>query len=1014
MKKIVKMIFGNKVSRIWAIVSSVIIVFALVVSLVLTQNVFLRNTLNTVFGGERRVLVSGDPSKYQYYTVDNDDFIYYESGLEYEGKKGKELKNAVLAEANKFNETIAEEGIVLLKNDGLLPLKTDGKKPAVSVFGKNSVNLVYGGSGSGGGNTEDASTIYQSLEAAGYSVNPVLKEFYEGGASGSGRGKNPAMGEIPVGLVIGETPQSSYTSAVKASYGEYNDAAIVIFSRIGGEGFDLPRTMLDSKGNTLSGSNDGDHYLQLNNDEKELLKAVERDFENIIVVINCSTSMELGFLEDEQYGIDAALWIGAPGGSGINALGRILNGTVNPSGRLVDTYARNFKNDPSWANFSNNLKEDGNRYTVGGKGADAYFVEYEENIYVGYRYYETRGYDEDVNYGASEWYDENVVYPFGYGLSYTDFEWEIISSVPQDGAELTKDGKISVTVRVHNSGEVSGKDVVQLYYNAPYRSGEIEKPIVALCAFAKTGEILPGDHEDVVLEFNVEDMASYDYNDANKNDFKGYELDFGRYNIIAAPNANQAWRDVETGYSHEFETPLALRYTVPKDGRSGFTYEGTENRFDDLSAHFTDESGNIINSLSRNGFDSTLPKAPTDEERAVSQEFVSSLDYTVNDKGQPWQTDEYPEEGDGTSIQLYELINIGEDGSIYVDYNDPRWETVLNNISLSEMTYLIGTGNFNTSYITSIGKPKTIDPDGPAGFTNFMGDPTVYDTCFYAGECVIAATWNTKLVHDMGVMVGLEGICGNVEGDGTPYSGWYAPAVNIHRSQFSGRNFEYYSEDSLLSGKMGASVVTGARAKGVYTYVKHFVANDQETDRVSNGLIVWVNEQALREIYMKPFEIIVKEGKTSAIMSSFNRLGTTWAGGSYALLTEVLRGEWGFKGMVVTDYNLYDYMPADQMIRAGGDLNLTQDKQPTIDNADATQISLIRQAVKNILYTVAGSNAMNGYGEGVVYRYAMPLWQVITIIIDCVLFAGICVWGFFAIRKVRRKIASVSPSSSES
>lgn len=1003
MKKL-KSIFKSKGSRIWLIVTSITSIFLLVASLIITKVVFISNTFNTLFGGQRKVLVDGDPDKYQYFRIDNEDFIYYDSKLDYTGKKGKNLKESVYKEANRLNEKIVEEGIVLLKNEkNTLPIKTDNdKKKKISVFGKNSVNLVYGGSGSGGGNSSNAATIYDSLTSAGYDINPVLKSFYEGSASGSGRGKNPAMGDIPTGLVIGETPQSSYTAEVKKSYSNYKDAALVVFSRIGGEGFDLPRTMVDDKGKALSGSDENDHYLQLNKDEKELLKSIKGSFDKVIVLINSSTSMELGFLDEEEYGIDAALWIGAPGGSGINSLGKILNGTVNPSGRLVDTYVRDFKNDPSWANFSNNMEKDGNRYTIGGEGANAYFVDYEENIYVGYKYYETRGYDEDVNYGAPEWYNQNVVYPFGYGLSYTDFDWEIIDCNPKVGSQLQKDGEISVKVRVTNTGKVSGKDVVELYYNAPYRSGEIEKPIVSLGAFAKTGEIAPGKSQDIVLNLNVSDMASYDFNDANNNGFKGYELDFGTYYISIAHNANDAWRDEETGYAHEFNTDRCIRYSVPKEGRFGYTYSEVKNQFDDVSSHFQDESGSIINSLSRSGFDSTMPKAPTKEEKEVTPQFIDSLTYRINDTDKPWYTEKAPEKSDKTA-KLYELIKHDENGRIYVDYDDPRWNDVLNGISLSDMAYLIGTGNFNTANIGSIGKPKTTDPDGPAGFTNFMGDPTVYGACFYASECVIAATWNTKLAHDMGVMVGLEGLCGNAKSDQAPYSGWYAPAVNIHRSQFSGRNFEYYSEDGLLSGKLGASVVQGAKAKGVYTYVKHFAANDQETDRVSNGLIVWVNEQALREIYLKPFEIIVKEGKANAMMSSFNRIGTTWAGGSYALLTEVLRKEWGFKGMVITDYNLYNYMPADQMIRAGGDLNLTQNKQPSIKDASNTQIALIRQATKNILYTVAQSNAMNGYGEGVAYRYAIPLWQIILIVSDCTIFFGLQVWGFFVIRSGLKK-----------
>lgn len=353
-------------------------------------------------------------------------------------------------------------------------------------------------------------------------------------------------------------------------------------------------------------------------------------------------------------------------------------------------------------------------------------------------------------------------------------------------------------------------------------------------------------------------------------------------------------------------------------------------------------------------------------------------------------------------MQLYDLIG--------ADYDDPRWEELVDKLSVDQMTQLIGQGNFHTISLSEIGKPRTIDPDGPAGYTNFMGDPTVHDTCFYASECVIGATWNKDLANDMGVMVGLESLVGYTKGDGRTYSGWYAPAVNIHRSPFSGRNWEYYSEDPYLSGAMGTQVVIGAQSKGVYTYVKHFALNDQETNRDTNGLVTWADEQTFREIYLKPFQMIVEEGGTNAMMSSFNRIGTTWAGGSFALLTEVLRMEWGFEGMVISDYNLsIPYMHPDQMIRAGGDLNLSQDYKPSASvsgdgKTDEVQLAALKLATKNILYTVANSNAMNGMGEGVVWVTTMAKWKVALICVNVGLVVLAAVWGFFDIRRKLKKV----------
>ena len=920
MKKLIKHIW--KYNRVWLIVSLVIVLIVTSASVVVTQNVFLSNTVSTILGRERSVLVSGDPSAYQYYTKSTSDFQQFMptvSSFDVDANgnalSAQQQKQLALQQAMLLNEEIASEGFVLLKNtDNALPLT--GQNVKISVFGKNSVNLVYGGSGSGGGNAANNMSLYTALRNAGFDVNPTLESFYNSSESGEGRDSNPAIGASTTGLAIGETPQAKYTAAVKNSYDAYHDVALIVLSRIGGEGFDLPRTMVTSYG------------------------------------------------------------------------------------RLVDTFATDFTAAPSYKNFGDNLSDGGNQYMLGGSGSGYYYVEYEEGIYVGYRYYETKAYDE-ADFGNDDWYKENVVYPFGYGLSYTTFDWKIADST-DNSVDLTADGEIQVQVKVTNTGSVAGKDVVQLYYTAPYKAGQIEKSYVALGAYEKTALLQPGESDIVTLSLPVKSMASYDYDDANHNGHKGYEVEGGNYAIRIGRNAHQCWND----------NPLRITYHVPADGffyDAGVTEGGTvENRFDYMSEHFVDEETGVSTLMTREDFRGKTVAAPTAEEREVDAEFIQSMTFTYDDENEPYYTEQTYQQGVTADkyIQLYELLQKDEDGKWAADYDDPRWETILDYLTVDEMANMIGTGNFNTAKIDRIGKPATIDPDGPAGFTNFMGDPSVHDTCFYVSECVVGATWNKQLAHDMGVMIGIEGLVGYTNGDGRTYSGWYAPAVNIHRSPFSGRNWEYYSEDPLLTGLMGANVVNGANSKGVYTYVKHFVLNDQETNRDANGLVTWADEQTMREIYLKPFEIIVKQADTKGIMSSFNRIGNVWTGGSYTLLTDVLRKEWGFVGMVITDYSVQNaYMPPNQMIRAGGDLYLTQGYLPsTMGSAvNSTHLAAMRQAVKNILYVVTNSNAMNAKGEGIVYRYAMPYWQIGLIALNVVMWLLVVLIGVIRIRKTKKK-----------
>lgn len=797
--------FVWKNNRAWMITTCLLLVICITVSSLAVSVPLFRNTLNSVFGEERRVVVKGDPAQAQYFTTD----------------EGIETKEDALAAANALNELLCEEGFVLLRNDGALPLAKGAK---ISVFGMNSVDLVYGGSGSSAKNTANSVDIYQSLEDAGFAYNAKLKAFYESKkASGSGRSSKLNFDTgVLTGLETGEIALSEYTGGIQSYIDGYTDAALVVISRVGGEGYDLPQTMENT-----AGANPQDHYLQLDNYERELLEALcaeDSGFETVIVALNCAATMELGFLEDGTYGskLKGAIWVGTTGGTGMAALGRILNGEVNPSGHLVDTYARNLEDAPSWNNFANNLTKDGNRYQVDGVDQNAYFVEYEEGIYVGYRYYETRGYTEYQQNGSYDWYDEAVVYPFGYGLSYSDFTWEL-QGVYLEGEEIASgadiaasdmDKEITVKVKVTNndSSLYSGKDVVQLYVSAPYYEGGVEKSHVVLTAFAKTGLLAPGESEVVTLSMAARDLASYDYADLNGNGSKVYEADQGQYSLYVGRNANDAWR---TGSMKiDLHLPETLIYNTDTA-----TDNLIANRFDDVSEH-------IAVYLSRSDWEGTWPKAPTVEERNVEQALIDSMSVEAYigagssvDVDKKWYQTQKPRQQrtsltfEETELKLYDMID--------KDYDDPAWDKLLSQLTVKEMRYLVGTGNFNTAAIDAIAKPKTIDPDGPAGFASFMAmseaTSVVYDTCYYASECVIGATWNTDLAQQMGNAIGNEALIGNERGDGRTYSGWYAPAVNIHRSPFSGRNWEYYSEDGFLSGKMAAAVIRGASGKGVYT-----------------------------------------------------------------------------------------------------------------------------------------------------------------------------------------------------
>lgn len=972
MKKIAdtfKFLWRNISTRVWLMVSSILLVLLLVITLVTTQNGLIYGTLKIVLGGERAKL--GEYEGERHYIADYDS------------------QTQALSAAKDFNAEVEEEGIVLLKNeDKALPLAKNAK---VSVFGKNSVNLVYGGSGSsvGQGTMTD---LYASLEKAEIDYNPTLKSFYDSNKSGSGRGDNPAMGDIIYGFATGETPVASYSATEWNSCEKYSDAAIFVVSRIGGEGFDLPRTMrVDAEDNTpvAGAASADDHYLQLDSNERALLKELYNRFDKVIILLNTPGSFELDFADDpsnELYSnkLKSILWMGFPGSSGALAVGSVLCGETNPSGHLTDTYARDLLDAPSVANFGNNNLNKGNRYTyVNDKGQTKnsdYFVDYEEGIYVGYRYYETRGFGDD------NWYKSHVVYPFGHGLSYTTFSWNVTK---EPDATLTKDGKISVDVEVTNTGDYAGKDVVQLYFTAPYTAGGIEKPYVVLGGFAKTPLIESGESKTVTIEMPVEEMKSYDY--LGLSGQTGYVLEGGDYILHVAHTAHD--------FEKSFTCNLAETVRYETDTTTGAT---VQNRFDDVSSH-------IENYLTRNGWANT-PTTPTEDDRMVTAEFDASLTWKKDDVDKPWTSTQTFDQGKTYGLELKDFIGIDYDDNITkftAEDTDKEiligktykegWELLLDQLTAEDMATLIGSGAFTTIALDKVGKPKTNDTDGCSGITNFMSTSGT-NTCTYAAESILGATWNVELAEEMGAMLGNEALLATK--DGLHYTGWYAPAANIHRTAFGGRNWEYYSEDGLISGKMAAAVIRGCKSKGVYCYMKHFAVNDQETNRDSNGLITWLNEQSMREIYLRPFEIAVKEGGTTAIMSSFNRIGTVWAGGNYELLTGVLRNEWGFKGTVIDDYGLTSYINQEQVIRAGGDLMLIQGtKMPEYENASPTQLACLRNATKHILYTVANSNIM----EYNIIGMMLPVWVIALIVVDCVAAAGFAVWGYFAITNAKKK-----------
>lgn len=854
------------------------------------------------------------------------------------GKIDQDRIEEVRSNSQDLTEKIQEEGIVLLENkDSALPLDIlNDKEVNVNVFGQASIALTYGGSGSGSSDESKNVNLQQGLENSGITVNSKLTDFYKEHA--------PVKEETNIFTLSGgdynlsQPATSEFSNELLEEAKEFSDVALIVLARNGGEGADLPMDMTDYTGESEK------HYLELSNAEREMIDMVKSmNFEKVVVVINSSNAMELGFLEEE--GIDAAIWIGGPGSTGANAIGSVLAGTVNPSGRLVDTYAYDLTTAPAYYNAGDfrysNAVYDSKDW---GKGFYS-FANYTEGIYVGYRFYETRFINNETGESDEEAYSKTVQYPFGYGLSYTNFKQEITDY-------KTNDNTITVEVKVTNTGDVAGKEVVEVYYTAPYYEGGIEKSHVVLGAFDKTEMLEAGAKETLTLEFNVEDMASYDYNTE-----EAYVLDQGKYEIKLMSN------------SHEVVD--SREYNVDEK----IVYNGENKRSSDevaVTNQFDYAEGDLLY-VSRSDWDGTLPTERTADKEA-KQEIIDAIALQLVENNEEDQD------------IIFEDHNLKLGDFVGLDYDDPKWDQLLEQISVEEMSKLIGFGGYATQEINSVRKPNTIDLDGPAGVNGIFSGVVGIQ---YNSEVVIASTWNLDLAYKMGEYFGDEAVANGV-------AGLYAPAVNIHRTPFAGRNFEYYSEDAFLSGKMGASVVLGSKSKGVYSYVKHFALNDQEDNR--SGVATWSNEQAIREIYLKAFEIPVKEGETTAIMSSFNRIGTVWAGGNYDLLTTVLREEWGFDGMVITDYFMGGYMNQDQALRAGNDLMLsTMGAEPSKETTETnTGKQAMRQATKNILYTVVNSVGMELGTTGT------PSW-IILLGFSNILLLGLITFGFYRTTNPKNK-----------
>ena len=847
------------------------------------------------------------------------------------------LSDETNEEAAEVAEEIMEDGIVLLKNESLLPLNETKK---LNIFGWESINPAYGGAGSGGINDlYDIVSLNQGLENAGFSINQELVDFYNNyGAD------NPEMSIQKQSWTLPEPPVDTYSDELIKSAKEYSDVAVVVLSRKAGEGhndipMDVRKAAYDNNSDEYDDFPEGEHYLQLSQTERDMVDMVCSNFDNVIVIYNGANQFELGFA-DEYPQIKSVVWCPGTGNVGFNALGKVFSGEVNPSGKTPDTFIYDMTTAPWWNNAEKTEYTNLADMAVEGMNAGTAqvyapaFTNYVEGIYVGYKYYETAAQEGAIDY------DKTVQYPFGYGLSYTEFEQKM-------GELEEKDGQISVDVEVTNSGDVAGKDVVEVYYKPPYTNGGIEKSSANLIEFAKTDLLQPGESQTVTVTFSIEDMASYDENNA-----KAYVLEKGDY-VISINSDSHTVLDQKT-------------YTADTD----VVYEEENKRVSDDTAAtnvFEDAKGDVTYLSRADHFANYEEATAAPASAELGEPYVSEYHLNSNFDKTTYLNDEdvMPTTGADNGLTLADMRD--------ADYDDPRWEKLLDQLTVDEMANMIAMAGYQTAAMDSVGKVATLDFDGPAAINNnFTGVGSIG----FPIEVVIASTWNKELAQTWGECMGKISQEMGAEG-------WYAPGMNTHRTAFGARNYEYFSEDGILSGNMGAKAVEGARKYGVYSYIKHFAMYEGNAKMVS----VWSNEQAIREIYLKPFEISVKQGGANAVMVSWSFLGDKWTGECSNLMNTVLRDEWGFRGMALTDFfrnNGHGFMNADAALANGVDVMLStfNGEENNVANPEhPTSVLQMRNACKNVMYTVVSSWAYDGEHE----ETGMENWKKAGIGIDTVI-----------------------------
>lgn len=888
------------------------------------------NTIVALIGGSFWELQNEDPNA-QYFTSDfaSDEEMYAAGDL--------------------LCYQVEAEGAALLVNNGALPLAAGSK---VTTLSTSSVELVYGGTGSGNVDASEADDLKTALEKSGFTVNPTMWDFYKN--AGYTRAASAGESAVLAGQsTIAEAPMSVYPQEVKDSVAQYGDAAIITFSRVGGEGYDLEfQTM---------------NYLALSQEEKDLLTWATKQksagkLKSIVVLINTSNALQVDFLKD--YDIDAVLWIGGVGIAGTNAVTDILAGKVNPSGSLVDTYCYDNYSSAAMQNFVA-TKYAGDLSKVP-SSAQSYMI-YQEGIYVGYKYYETRY--EDVVMGTGNAgnfvYSDDVAFPFGFGLSYTTFEYSGMN-VKYDAAA----DQYVVTVKVTNTGDMAGKETVQVYAQSPYtqydKENLVEKAAVQLCGFGKTAVLEPGASETVTILVDKRDLASYDTYGAGT-----YILDAGDYYLTVATDSHNAVNNVlaAKGYS--------AADGMDGEGNAQLTYKWTESKLD-TTTYATSLNGTPITNqlssadinlyegieesityLSRSDWEGTWPTEQL--KLALTQMLIADLQDVQYDPAD-YETVPMPTLGANNGLKLYDMIG--------KDYDDPAWEKLLDQLTFDEMVSAIGDSFHWRMPVESVNAPGSRDENGPQGLTAAifgagLGD---IDPTAFTSEDVMAATFNTELIYDVGNMIGNNCLAADVVC-------LYGPGANTHRTPYGGRNFEYYSEDGFLAGEMCGAEVKGLQDKGVDVVIKHFALNDCEQDRL--GQAAWVGEQAAREIYLKAFQKALEECGGNGVMTAYTRWGATWSGSHKGLMSGIMRGEWGNMTMSITDNVLVNYCNGVDAMMGGGVttfdamLPYITNQLPQFEN-DPVVVTAMRNAMHHNLYTLANSSAMNGVGKDTVVKKITP------------------------------------------